>query len=817
MGPARRAASIQAMKNRRSSLAVLAVGALVASLLAVGAAPAGAVTDWADHTTKLSACVGDADADQGFADVSEGHVFRDAINCIAYYGITLGTGDGSRFSPNRSVTRAQMAVFMARAAELAGVDLGEADDAGFGDIDGVWQEAQDAINRLANKEMIPKGRKFRPDDAVTRGEMATFLVGLLVAAAPNVTKNSAGEILLRSGVAQAALADDYFPDARDTLPRPVDAEVAALYELGVTKGASPAAVRDPTKPPLDFNYQPAGLVNRGQMAVFITRALAHTSVRPTGISAQFDGTYVVLSARDDDFQPVANAAIDAFRIDTEGVDLAFGSDGSCDDVEVEKVGNVGTYVCEIDNTDHLTGGDGDANVALGKIDKGGTTVWAWTGDNEDAVDDKAMLYQFDIDEEEVLTPATRVRVSTEFTGAKAHLGSSVIFTVQLQDAKGDVRTGIDGRKSARFLVTVSKVAIISDGTNLTRSPQGALSVSTLPLTTNARGKATFSVTGLADPDPTLKRDKYAVDIQIQPRPNGNAPAALGTNGLPLTGANAPYFIDSAATGTAADGTGLVAVRSGAGAGDNDYTDDPNDLIFSTESSSHAAATVSVKPAAKYVAASDRGASNRATVTVVDQYADPIAGAEVTLTSSQTAEVGTIAHGRALAVGRDGSYTFSYERVSEAAATEKLTATWDHDGDGCDSTVSVYSSSDNNCPNWNHDGDNNTVTITGTGPIKGEKTVEWAKAATTDLANQTIQAFDTETNTIFAGTTGNVWVITYDSNDRFDVGASGSESPSTYAGFERALFEKPFDKKLILKWEIAGTGSRAINKFTLTTP
>ena len=767
---------IQAMKNRRTSLAVLAAGALVASLLAVGAAPVGAFTDWADHTTELSACVGEASEDQQFADVSERHVFRDAINCIAYYGITLGTGDGSRFSPNRAVTRAQMAVFMARAAEIAGVDLGEADDAGFGDIEGVWQEAQDAINRLANKEMIPKRAAFRPDDAVTRGEMATFLIGLLVAAAPNVTKHPTGDILLRSG-AKIAVADDYFPDARDTLPRPIDAEVSALYELGVTKGASPAAVRDPANPPLDFNYQPAGVVNRGQMAVFITRALAHTSVRPAGISAQFDGNYVVVSARDDDFQPRLNVEVDVFRIDTKGVDVAFRTDGSCDEFEVNSMGG-GTYVCEIDGADPITGGDGDTSMPLSGVDEGGTTVWAWTGETEaTAKNDDAGLYQLDIPEDAVRPQADRVRVSTEFTGAKAHLGSSVIYTVQLQDAKGDVRFGINCRRQARFLVTLSTYPIISDGTNLVRSPQGASAVRTLPLTTDSRGRATFSVSGLDDPDPSLEQDKYAVDIKIQPRPNGNAP--------PVTA----FYIDDAIT-AARHIDGLVTVR--AAADDNNYS---AALVFSTEPSSPAAATVSVKTASDYVIADARGASNRAIVTVADQYGDPIAGAEVSLaTDTENATDPTaviIASGRALAVGRDGSYTFGYTRENQAPDTEELTATWvytqDADADG---------TADD--PAWR----------------EGTAKVEWAATASHEGTDQPILAFDTETNTIFAGTkeSDSVLVIYYDSNDRFDVGTSGSESPSTYAGFERALDE---GLGLALDWEIAGTGRRAVNKFTLT--
>ena len=48
------------VNGRRSSVSVLAVGALVASLVAVGARPAGTVETVADHATPVTACVGDA-------------------------------------------------------------------------------------------------------------------------------------------------------------------------------------------------------------------------------------------------------------------------------------------------------------------------------------------------------------------------------------------------------------------------------------------------------------------------------------------------------------------------------------------------------------------------------------------------------------------------------------------------------------------------------------------------------------------------------------------------------------------------------------
>ena len=50
------------------------------------------------------------------------------------------------------------------------------------------------------------------------------------------------------------------------------------------------------------------------------------------------------------------------------------------------------------------------------------------------------------------------------------------------------------------------------------NPQGASVVSTLPLTTDSDGKATFSVSGLPDLAESVNIDKYRVDIVIQPPP-----------------------------------------------------------------------------------------------------------------------------------------------------------------------------------------------------------------------------------------------------------------------------------------------------------
>ena len=774
---------------------MLAAGALVASLLAVGASPAGAqaYSARANNATKLSACVGDALDDQMFTDVSDGHAFGDAINCISHYGVTNGTGDGSTYSPNQAVTRAEMAVFIARAAEAAGVDLGDAMDAGFTDIGDVWAEAQDAINRLASKGMISSGGAYRPDDAVTRAEMASFLIGLLVKASPTVSTSSAGALQLAGttpGSVTTASDWNYFGDARSTVPAANDAEISALYELGITKGASAAAVQDPTKAPLDFNYEPSGTVDRGQMAAFITRALAHTSVRPAGVSAQYDGTNVVLSVRDENFHPVSNVLVDAFHTDTNAVDLAFRANGSCG--EISSLGS-GQHECEVDGVDPLTGSDGDDRVAH-NVPMAGTTVWAWTGDTGDTVDSDTDLYRLDIPHEAALRPAGQAKITTGNVG-KAHMGTSVVYTVQLEDGEGAVTGGFpDALSPAKYSGVLTTHAYDTATSDFATD---ALSIMPVSLTTDSDGKATVTISAPADPDRTTKGDKFRVTLTLTA--GDNAPAG---------------FVD--AQGATADlATGLQVIFST----ERGVVDvDPNPATLPTDDVDIA---VSVKPASAFAAAAARGASNRVTVTVTDQYGDPIAGAKVTLTSSNgrtttAAGLSTLPATtggptpRQFAVGRDGSYSFGYVFSSSDPDTETLTASlvgYDHDGDGC-STAQIGESGHRCNPD-------------GTAPVSvsNTATVQWASVpADDDTTGLIVRAFDTDTNTIFVSGTvladavvaDSVRVLYYDSNDRFDIDGRGA---STYAPFERAL-----KVGATLAWEFdssAVTGTRRVNEYTLT--
>ena len=346
----------QVVKKRRSGWAVLAVGALVASLFAVGAAPAAAdeIGDEdgkaeVDYKAPADACVGAAATDRLFADVPEDHGFRGAINCLAHYGITVGYGDGT-YQPAVNVPRYQMVLFMERAAALVGID-----------------DSSDVLGGFATAGT--------DGDDVSRADMAVLISNLLIAASGNeVKRDSSGQITINGNPSSGF---DYFKDARGAPNGPIgvpgyqDEAISALYELGVVQGIG------------DGNYAPAGTVDRGSMAAFITRALGHTNARPVGVSAQLSGAQITVSIRDDNHAPVVNAAVDAFSIGVAIESKAFKDDGTCS----SRANFVdGAQTCEIDGGDPVTQSDGNITLATLENIGDGLTVWIWTGDLEDEVE-----------------------------------------------------------------------------------------------------------------------------------------------------------------------------------------------------------------------------------------------------------------------------------------------------------------------------------------------------------------------------------------------------------------------------------------------
>ena len=242
---------------------LLAVLALTGSLLLAPAAPALGAVGVPDHPARLSACVGPALEPAGFRD-TEGSFAKEAADCLAHYGITLGTSPET-FSPRQPATRRQMALFLARAAGPAGVELPEASDQGFTDLD-VGSSSQDAINQLVELGIMDgtSSTTFDPHGPVTLQHMALWLARYLSASptGPGGTD-----------VDKVEPDDDHFTDLSSVDFR-TRAAIRKIYEMGVTQGTSA------------FTFSPDEEVTRGQLAVFISRMLAHTHARPAGLIIQ---------------------------------------------------------------------------------------------------------------------------------------------------------------------------------------------------------------------------------------------------------------------------------------------------------------------------------------------------------------------------------------------------------------------------------------------------------------------------------------------------------------------------------------------------
>ena len=110
----------------------------------------------------------------GFGDTGD-RVHAAAIDCVAWWGVASGASS-STFEPRGTVSRAQMASFLARLIDTAQVRLQQSPPDAFTDDEGSTHEQR--INQLAAAGMVRgrAGAHLRAErPTVTRAEMATFL------------------------------------------------------------------------------------------------------------------------------------------------------------------------------------------------------------------------------------------------------------------------------------------------------------------------------------------------------------------------------------------------------------------------------------------------------------------------------------------------------------------------------------------------------------------------------------------------------------------------------------------------------------------
>lgn len=186
-----------------------------------------------------------------FPDVSGNEVHGATISCLFSRGITQGSHDG-KYHPAQPVTRAQMASFLERLITNSSGRVpairAEAPDAFNDDNHSVHQSA---INNLAAAGIVA-GRSdgsFGPEEPVTRGQMASFLVR-------TYEYRTTNNLEFDSGVA-----------VFDDLDQSVHAEaILVAAETGFAAGRS------------DGSFGINEPVTRAQMASFLTRVFGRLVV-----------------------------------------------------------------------------------------------------------------------------------------------------------------------------------------------------------------------------------------------------------------------------------------------------------------------------------------------------------------------------------------------------------------------------------------------------------------------------------------------------------------------------------------------------------
>ena len=176
-----------------------------------------------------------------FADVRDGAVHGPAIDALDRVGVLEGTECApDRFCPDEPISRGVMAVWLVRV--LDGSDPLGAAGSSFADVDGAAWWAP-FVERLATLEVTAgcavDPLRFCPDDPVTRAQMASFLAHAFDLA----SGPPAGFQDVPAGAAHSGSID-------------------AMAVAGITAGCS----SDPLR------FCPHDPVTRGQMATFLARA-----------------------------------------------------------------------------------------------------------------------------------------------------------------------------------------------------------------------------------------------------------------------------------------------------------------------------------------------------------------------------------------------------------------------------------------------------------------------------------------------------------------------------------------------------------------
>jgi hypothetical protein len=210
-----------------------------------------------------------------FNDVAASAYYANGVDLFAQYGITAGCGNNN-FCPDQNVTRAQMAIFIIKAI-FGNNTFAFSTTPHFADVqptDFGFKFIQ-AMFELGISAGCGNGN-YCPNDPVTRGSMAVFIVAARLGAGANFTYP----------------ATPYFTDVPATAN--TFKFVQRMRMEGITGGCTPTT------------FCPAASVTRGQMAIFIMAGLFNqllpsgtpmiTQISPATLGVGTSGTFTITGA-----------------------------------------------------------------------------------------------------------------------------------------------------------------------------------------------------------------------------------------------------------------------------------------------------------------------------------------------------------------------------------------------------------------------------------------------------------------------------------------------------------------------------------------
>ena len=196
-----------------------------------------------------------------FCDVPPDHWAWQFVEAIFTAGLASGFPDGT-YRPDNPVTRAEMAVFLKKGIHGSSYFPPSPDGSHpFSDIAGHWAEAW--IEDLYDEGFtsgFPDGT-YRPQNQVTRAEMAVFLKKAI------------------HGSAYTSPAPDGSHSFSDVAGHWAEAWIEDLYDEGITSGYP------------DGTYRPENQVTRAEMAVFLVRTFNLPLPESTVTVIQFGGAF----------------------------------------------------------------------------------------------------------------------------------------------------------------------------------------------------------------------------------------------------------------------------------------------------------------------------------------------------------------------------------------------------------------------------------------------------------------------------------------------------------------------------------------------